>query len=43
MRLTAAMFAALLLAALTAQSQEPQTIDTISIDTNTAAGLRRKT
>src|SRR5881394_1038025 len=34
MRLTAVMFAALLLAALTVRSQEPQTVDTISIDTN---------
>jgi VWFA-related protein len=30
----AAIFAALLLTALTVQSQEPQTVDTISIDTN---------
>ncbi len=29
-----AIFAAFLLAALTVQSQEPQTVDTISIDTN---------
>ncbi len=34
MRLAAATFAALLLAALTVQSQEPQTVDRISIDTN---------
>ncbi|HMH43821.1 MAG TPA: VWA domain-containing protein [Pyrinomonadaceae bacterium] len=34
MRIAAAIFAGLLLASLTVQSQEPQTVDTISIDTN---------